>query len=152
METQNKEKIKININMETQKNIFANEDKMELVGPVAIPDIEIPRKRGDEIYFIKFTKDVVKRMAQKFLKEGRVGESNLEHNGDIEAGTYIYESWIVENEEDMANSVYGLNVPVGTWMIKMKVIDKETWNKVKTGELRGFSLEGDFISQENYDK
>lgn len=134
------------------KLLFANDEKMELVGPVAIPDIEIPRKRGDEIYFVKFTKDVVQRMAQKFIKEGRVGESNLEHNGDIDAGTYVYESWIVENLEDKANSVYGLDVPIGTWMVKMKVIDKGTWNKVKAGELRGFSLEGDFISKEDYDK
>jgi hypothetical protein len=39
----------------------------------------------------------------------------------------------------------GFNVPKGTWMTSMKINNKETWNKIKAGELNGFSVEGSFL-------
>jgi hypothetical protein len=36
-------------------------------------------------------------------------------------------------------------------MIKMRVTNLETWAKVKAGDLKGFSLQGSFLSQEEYD-
>lgn len=133
--------------------MFADESKKELVGPVAIPDIEIPRlnKETNQVYYVRFSKDVVKRMAEKFMREKRVAESNIQHKKEYDAGSYVYETWIVENLQDKANSVYGLNVPIGTWMCKMRVVDENTWKKVKAGQLNGFSLEGDFVSAEEYE-
>jgi hypothetical protein len=61
------------------------------------------------------------------------------------------ETWIVENPEDKANSLYNMDVPVGSWMVKMRVHDKDTWSKIKSGELRGFSIEGDFMAREDYE-
>lgn len=138
-------------NIELSRQMFVDESKRELVGPVAIPDIEIPRKAKDNsIFYVRFSKDVVKRMAEKFMREKRMDESNIQHKSNMDAGAYVFESWIVENKEDKANSVYDLNVPEGTWMVKMRVKDSNTWSKVKSGELRGFSLEGDFVTDEEY--
>jgi hypothetical protein len=40
---------------------------------------------------------------------------------------------------------YGLNAPVGTWMVSMKVNNDVIWNDfVKTGKVKGFSIEGYF--------
>jgi hypothetical protein len=40
---------------------------------------------------------------------------------------------------------YGLNAPVGTWMVSMKVNNEAIWNDfVKTGKVKGFSIEGYF--------
>ena len=62
---------------------------------------------------------------------------------------YVFESWIVEDPKtDKANTVYGYDVPKGTWMVKMKVEDKETWKRIKNGELKGFSVEGSFSDME----
>jgi hypothetical protein len=33
-------------------------------------------------------------------------------------------------------------------MVKMKVDDKETWRRIKNGELKGFSVEGSFSDME----
>lgn len=133
------------------KMMFVDESKRELVGAVAIPDMEIPRKAKDNsVFYVKFSKDVVKRMAEKFMREKRMDESNIQHNSNMDAGAYVFESWIVENKEDKANTIYDLNVPEGTWMVKMRVKDSNTWAKVKSGELRGFSLEGDFVTDEEY--
>jgi hypothetical protein len=138
-------------NIELWRQMFADEDKKELVGPVALPDIEIPRRNADgEMYFVRFSKEVIRRMAEKFMREQRIADNNIQHKDDMDAGSYVFESWIVENEQDKANSVYGFNVPLGTWMVKMRVSNSSTWNKVKTGELNGFSLQGDFVTKEQY--
>lgn len=127
---------------------FASEDKRELVGIVAIPDVPIYRRNEEEgEYYVRFSKDVIRRMAEKFLREKRVDETNIAHE-NIDAGTYVFESWIIENEQDKANSVYGLDAPVGSWAVKMRVTDDKVWEAVKAGKLRGFSLEGSMVSKE----
>ena len=136
------------------KLLFASEDQQILVGPVAVPDMEIVRKdpKSGEVYYVKFSKEVVQRMAEKFMRELRNDQTNIEHDNTDNAGTYIMETWIVENEEDKANTVYDLNVPVGTWCVKMRVQDPQTWKMVKSGELRGFSLEGNFMDREDWEE
>ena len=136
------------------KLLFASEDQQILVGPVAVPDMEIVRKdpKSGEIYYVKFSKEVVQRMAEKFMKELRNDQTNIEHESEDKAGSYIMETWIVENEEDKANSLYNLDVPIGTWCVKMRVVDPETWKMVKAGELRGFSLEGNFMDRDDWEQ
>jgi hypothetical protein len=58
------------------------------------------------------------------------------------------ESWIVETADDKANTKYGFEVPVGTWMVKMRVTNPKVWDLVKSGKLRGLSIEGSFIDKE----
>jgi len=122
---------------------FASEDKMELVGPAMVPDMSIPRLDADgEKYFVRFSPETIKEICMKYMKEARTNDVNTDHE-DNSAGAYIYESWIVEDPEtDKANTVYGYNVPKGTWMVSMKVDDRSTWARIKSGELRGFSIEG----------
>jgi hypothetical protein len=134
--------------------LFASEDQQILVGPVAVPDMEIVRKDKDtkEIYYVRFSKEVVQKMAEKFMRELRNDQTNIQHNPEDEAGSYIMETWIVENEEDKANSVYDLGVPVGSWVVKMRVTDPQTWKMVKEGKLRGFSLEGSFLDKADWDQ
>jgi len=133
------------------KFAFADESKHEIVGLVAIPDMEIPRIDDDtkEIYYVRFSKDVIQRCAEKFMRENRLADNNVMHNDGLDAGSYIYESWIVEDSKtDKANSIYKLDAPVGSWAVKMRVTNESTWDLVKSGKLRGFSLQGNFVTQE----
>jgi hypothetical protein len=59
----------------------------------------------------------------------------------------IVESWIIEDAEMDKSKLYGFDLPKGTWMIAMKVDNEETWAKVKSGELKGFSIEGYFAER-----
>ena len=127
---------------------FAAEEQQVLVGPAMVPDMKIVRvDEDDQRYFVKFSPETIKEIALKYFKEGRVHELNTDHEENT-AGAYIFESWIVETEDDKANTLYGYNVPIGTWMISVKVEDPETWKRVKDGELRGFSIEGILIDME----
>ena len=44
--------------------------------------------------------------------------------------------------------MYGMDLPVGTWMVSMKVHNDEIWNDyVKNGKVKGFSIEGFFVDK-----
>jgi hypothetical protein len=70
--------------------------------------------------------------------------ATLEHDKKLK-DLSVVESWIVEDTEMDKSKKYGLNVPVGTWMVSMKVNNDAIWNDfVKTGKVKGFSIEGYF--------
>jgi hypothetical protein len=139
--------------VEMSKQFFASEDQRILVGPAMIPDTDILRKeeKTGKPYYVRFSKEVIAKIAEKFMRELRNDQTNIEHK-DNDAGSYVMETWLVESEDDKLNSVYGFNVPVGTWAIKMRVQDPNTWKLIKAGKLNGFSIEGSFMSKEDYDQ
>ena len=65
----------------------------------------------------------------------------------------VVESWLVDDPKMDKSVKYGLEVPEGTWMVSMKVNNDEIWNDfVKTGKVKGFSIEGFFSDQANRPK
>jgi hypothetical protein len=124
-----------------------NKEKRILMGAVLIPEKPIYRRNGEDEYYIYFSKDTVVKASQLFLKNGNQGNSTLEHSKVIE-GLTVVESWIVEDLTKDKSALYNLNVPLGTWMASVKVDNDEIWNDyVKTGKVKGFSLEGHFADQ-----
>jgi len=135
-----------------ERQVFSDEDEQIVVGPAMIPDLEIIRKdeKGDP-YYVKFTKEVVAKIAEKFMRELRNRDTNIEHE-DNDAGSYVMETWLVEDpEHDKINTKYGFELPEGSWCVKMRVKDPETWKMIKAGKLNGFSIEGNFMSKEDYE-
>jgi hypothetical protein len=134
------------------KQYFASEDQQIVVGPAMIPDMEIMRKdkKTKLPYYVRFSKEVIQKIAEKFMRELRNHDTNVQHVAKDDAKTYVMETWLVENEEDKANTHYNFNVPVGTWMVKMRVTDPAIWKQIKSGELKGFSIEGNFMEREDY--
>ena len=136
---------------EKMEYYFASEDQQIVVGPAMIPDMEILRKDEEgKPYYVRFSKAVVQKIAEKFMMELRNHDTNIQHDATDSAHSFVMETWIVENEEDKANSLYGFEVPVGTWMVKMRVQDPETWKQIKAGKLKGFSIEGNFMERGDY--
>jgi hypothetical protein len=67
----------------------------------------------------------------------------LEHDSNIK-GVDLVESWVKDTPLDKSNG-YGLNLPKGTWVGMFKVTNDKIWNDyVKTGKVKGFSIEGLF--------
>ena len=139
------------------KMFFASEDQRIVVGPAMIPDMEILRKYDDgpdkgKPYWVRFSKEVIAKIAEKFMRELRNGATNVEHDNQDPANSYVKETWLVETEDDKANTKYNLDVPVGTWMVAMRVQDPEVWKQIKAGQLNGFSIEGNFMDRIDYEK
>ena len=125
-----------------------NAEKKILMGAALIPDKSIYRRndKGDE-YYIYFSKNTVRQASELFFKKSNHKNATFEHENKID-GVTIVESWIVENKEKDKSALYDLEVPVGTWMISMKVNNSEIWNDfVKTGKVKGFSIEGYFADK-----
>ena len=82
-----------------------------------------------------------------YLMNGNQNNATLEHEHDIN-GLTLVESWIVEDEVHDKSRKFGMNVPLGTWMGSVKVNNDDVWNDfVKTGKVKGFSIEGYFADR-----
>ena len=138
---------------------LSDDAKHMLYGAVLIPDKDIYRcnhtkdteiSNTEQEFYINFTKESIEKMSQDFMKEYRQKEITLDHQEEA-SEVCVVESWLVaDSYRDKANTL-GLDVPVGTWMVGMKVNNIETWDRIKAGELRGFSVES-LISLEDFNK
>jgi hypothetical protein len=125
---------------------FAKVDNEEriLLGPILIPDKKILRVDGQgQPYHVFFTKETVKKIAQNYLMKKYNDKATLEHDKSIK-GVNLVESWVKSGKLDKSNN-YGLNLADGTWVGMFKISDDRIWNDyVKTGKVKGFSIEGLF--------
>lgn len=125
-----------------------SKEKRLLMGAALIPDKPIYRKSGDHEFYIYFSKDTVAKASQMFLKSGNQGQATMEHASEKLDGMTVVESWIVESDLYDKSKKYGLDMPIGTWMVSMKVDNDEIWNNyVKKNKIKGFSIEGYFIDR-----
>jgi len=123
-----------------------DEDKRLLLGAALVPNKPIYRRSGDDEYYIYFSQDTVRKASELFFINGNQNKATLEHQIDI-TGLSVVESWIIEGEQDKSK-LYGMDLPVGTWMVSMKVHNDEVWNDyVKEGKVKGFSIEGYFVDK-----
>lgn len=119
-------------------------DKRLLLGAVLVPDLEIYRNQNGHEFFIKFSKETIRKSMENFFKMSYQQNSSLEHDKEIEGVTFV-ESWIKEDDVHDKSVQYGMNEPIGTWYATMKVDNDVIWNDyVKTGQVKGFSIDGMF--------
>ena len=142
--------------LEEQKPIkvqLADEDKYMVYSAVLVPDRPIYRRNedGDEFY-IEFTKESIEKMAQEYLMNYRQNEITLDHETMANDITLV-ESWIKTDMYKDKSVAIGLSedLPIGTWIAGLKVNQIDAWNRIKNGELRGFSVES-MISLEEFSK
>tara|TARA_R110002153_G_scaffold51354_1_gene144405 strand:- start:118 stop:738 length:621 start_codon:yes stop_codon:yes gene_type:complete len=125
-----------------------SKEKRLLIGAALIPDKPIYRKSGDHEFYIYFSKETVTKASQMFLKAGNQGQATMEHTDNKLEGMTVVESWLVEDDVHDKSRKYGLDMPIGTWMVSMKVDNDDIWNNyVKKNKIKGFSIEGYFIDR-----
>jgi len=131
-----------------QQFAFSEDDERIVVGPAMIPDQLIVRQ--DELgkpFHVFFSRDTVKKIAEKFFEYSKQNNTDINHDDEITTQNTLLESWIVANPEMDKAKDLGFNVPEGTWMTSYKINNDETWNKIKAGELNGYSIAGNFIEK-----
>jgi len=125
-----------------------DEEKRMLISPALIPNKQIFRydPQTDSDYYVYFSKETVATAAALYLKHNNHHKATYEHQDRI-SGVLTVESWIKEGEQDKSN-LYGFKgLPLGTWFVKMKIENDELWEKIKSGEVKGLSIEGYFIDR-----
>jgi len=127
------------------KNI--DEEQRIVVGPFMIPDLMIKRKDPvtNEIFYAFISEETIKNVAEKFLKENKHNNTDINHSDIINNKNTLLESWFIEDPEFDKSRLYGFeNLPKGTWFGSYRINDDETWEKIKNKELTGFSITGNF--------
>ena len=127
---------------------FTDDEEMIVTGPAMVPNQLILRK--DEMgnpFHVYFSKDTIKKIAKKFFEYNKQNNTDVNHDDNITTGNTLLESWIVDDPNMDKSKAMGFNVPAGTWFTTYKINDEETWQKIKSGELNGYSIAGNFIEK-----
>ena len=86
-------------------------------------------------------------MVEKFFKKNNQNNTDIQHDNKVTNENVLLESWISEDKMYDKSYKLGFGLPMGTWYVSYKVNDDATWERVKAGELKGFSLAGPFIEK-----
>jgi len=124
-----------------------DEEKRMLVSPALIPNKNIFRHdpNTDSDYYVYFSKETVRKAAELYLKHNNHHKATYQHQDRV-SGVLTVESWIKEGDSDKSK-LYGYDLPNGTWFVKMKIENDELWQKIRSGELKGLSIEGYFTNK-----
>lgn len=114
-----------------QLPIQLSTDKMELIGPVLIPDKLIYRRLEGREFYISFDAETIEQLANDYLANGFQYNFTLDHKTETQ-DVVVVQSWVTLEDGEY---------PKGTWMIKAKVNNEDLWQSIKSGEFKGFSIE-----------
>lgn len=121
-------------------------DKRILTGPVLIPNQYIYRRNYDRgEYYVYMSEETINQIVEKFYRGGFNSNTTHQHTFPL-FGNLVVESWIIKDPNIDKSVLLGFtDLPVGTWMVSIKIEDEIYWQDyIKTGELKGFSIEGIF--------
>jgi hypothetical protein len=155
-ETKRKSEVAYIVSQQMSQQTFkADTEKRMIYSPLMIPNMLIPRldEVSNEKYYVKFTPQVIEKIQNLYMIEKRMDQTNYEHTNQKMSDVVMVESWLVTGKSDKAYQL-GFNrdnIPDGTWMGGFKVLDTKEgdniWNNfIKTGKVKGFSVEGNFIT------
>lgn len=124
-----------------------DEEQRIVAGPAMVPDKLIFRMDADgEEFFVFFTAETIRELSERFLLQGRQNNMTLEHEATLN-DLSVVESWLVEDSEKDKSAVYGFDLPIGSWFVKIKILNDEIWELVKSKAVEGFSVEGVFARE-----
>jgi hypothetical protein len=120
--------------------MFANDEKKEVVGPIMIPNKEILRFSPENgYYYVRFTEETIRDIMYNYSKKGLFNEFGIHHEYDTQ-DVVMLEVWMKESDNDKSKD-YGYDLPNGTVFVKAKIESDELFSAIKGGEVNGFSIE-----------
>ena len=125
-----------------------DDDKRMLISPALIPDKQIFRHdpNTDSDYYVYFSKDTVRKASELYLRNNNHHKATHEHSDRV-SGVLTVESWIIDDPKMDKSTLYGFSLPKGTWMVSMRINNSDLWEEIKSGSLRGLSIEGYFTDK-----
>ena len=126
----------------------ANEEKQMITGVVMRADFPIYRYDEHGAYYIQFSKEAIRKMAEKLFRDNHQNCINIEHieNSDVE-GVCMQEMFIKDAEKGISPKGFE-NISNGSLFATFKVHNPKIWELIKNGRFKGFSLEGMFVFEE----
>lgn len=137
----------IQLSKQYPMHLSLNEEKRELLGVALIPDMPIYRRDEQGEYYITFTAEAIRKAAIDFYKKLNVNMADVEHTHNLENGITYFQSLIIDKGQGICPTAFK-DLPDGTWIVGCKVENDSVWNAVKSGEVKGFSIDGYFHAEE----
>lgn len=131
--------------MSHQFQVVSEEERI-ISGPLMLADMLIYRN-NDQFgeHYVKFSRETIKAIAIKWSKRGHMANVNLMHDQNkVVDGVTMFESFIVDKKRGIMPMAGFEDVADGSWFGSFYVENPKVWDKVKSGELKGFSVEGMF--------
>lgn len=135
------------IQLSKEVKLSLNEEKKELLGVALIPDMPIYRRDKQGEYYIVFSAESIRKIAIDFYKKLNVNMADVEHNHNIENGITYFQSMIIDKEQGICPKAFK-DLPNGTWIVGCKIDNINVWDAVKNGNVKGFSIDGHFHSEQ----
>lgn len=134
--------------------LMTNAEKHEVISPLLIPNQLILRvDENGEKYYIRWSKQVIADVATYYKLNGFQNNFSILHSFFDENSTYekyedsfikdvyMLKLWIIEDEKNDEATKFGYHLPEGTLMCKLKIHNRKLWSRIKSGELKGLSIE-----------
>jgi hypothetical protein len=123
----------------------ASEERRIVSGPLMLADTPIYREQDGQGFYVTFPAKAIEKIVQSFFASGFQRNVNLQHDpGQRKEGVIMFESFISDPERGIPPMKGYEDAPAGSWFGSFRVDNEEVWEKVKSGEFTGFSVEGLF--------
>jgi hypothetical protein len=120
------------------------EEQRIVTAPVIVADLPIYRKVEDKEFYVVYKKDTNMQILQKYMLDGNQRKVKLTHDTtELSKGIFVFEVFISDASRGIKQPD-GFDLPDGTIFCSMKVNNDDIWKRVKSGEVKGVSLEGFF--------
>jgi len=121
----------------------------KILGPVMIPNKKMLRYH-DEIgfYELSISKDTIEFYRNKFHKDGKEGNLNINHLEKINDGVKITDSFLISDVNRVSLPQSFKDLPDGTWMIEYTFESIELLRRFEEEGITGFSVEGRFVIED----
>ena len=134
------------IQLSREVKLSLNEEKKELLGVALIPDMPIYRRDEQGEYYVTFSAEAIRKAAIDFYKKLNVNMADVEHSHDMENGITYFQSLIIDKGQGICPTAFK-DLPDGTWIVGCKIDNDSVWEAVKSGEVKGFSIDGYFHAE-----
>lgn len=120
-----------------------DEEQRIIFGPVLIPDMPVRRVEYGKEFYLTIKPETILKYAIKMAEDRKSTTFDTNHDGNLINGVTIFET-IVTNPNRVPSVVGFEDLPMGTMFATSKVNNDETWAKIKSGELNGYSIDALF--------
>ena len=129
-----------------------NEEKRILAGALMVADFPMYRNMNGKEFFVKFSSETIEQLADRMVLNNKLTAFNFEHDSKKElADMHIQQFFIINTELGMDTPKGFDELPNGSLFAFVKVNNEKVWNDyVKTGIVKGFSIEGNFATKEEF--
>ena len=120
------------------------EEQRIITAPVIVADLPIYRKVENKEFYVVYKKETNMQILQKYMLDGNQRKVKLTHDTtDLSKGVFVFEVFISDASRGIKQPE-AFDLPDGTIFCSMKINNDDIWKRVKSGEVKGVSLEGFF--------